>query len=153
LSPHPWAGLPVTIRLTASDALNQLSESAPVEMNLPERNFTHPIARAVIDQRKELVKDPQSRLAVAEILGDLNTRPALYRDDTVVFLSLRLAQQRLRASTTTRKQSLPSCNCCGTPRCASKTATCRWPSAICAASSRNCRMRWPRGRPMRKSSG
>jgi uncharacterized protein (TIGR02302 family) len=96
LSPHPWAGLPVTIRLTASDALNQLGESAPVEMNLPERNFTHPIARAVIDQRKELVKDPQSRLAVAEILGDLNTRPALYRDDTVVFLSLRLAQQRLR---------------------------------------------------------
>jgi uncharacterized protein (TIGR02302 family) len=36
---------------------------------------------------------------VAEILGDLNKRPALYRDDAVVFLALRVAQQRLRRET------------------------------------------------------
>jgi uncharacterized protein (TIGR02302 family) len=96
LSPHPWAGLPVEIRLVAVDALGQTGESEPVRMVLPERTFRHPVARAIIDQRKELAKDPGSAEAVAEILGDLNQRPALYRDDVAVYLALRLTQQRLR---------------------------------------------------------
>ena len=96
LSPHPWAGLPVEIRLVATDALGQSGESEPVRMVLPERAFHHPVARAIIDQRKELVKDPASAGAVAEILGDLNRRPALYRDDAVVYLALRFAAQQLR---------------------------------------------------------
>ncbi len=96
LSPHPWAGLPVEIRLVATDALGQTGESEPVRMVLPERVFHHPVARAIIDQRKELAKDPGSAEAVAEILADLNKRPVLYRDDTVVYLALRLAEQRLR---------------------------------------------------------
>jgi uncharacterized protein (TIGR02302 family) len=96
LTANPWAGLPVEIRLVAADALGQTGESAPVRMKLPERVFHNPVARAIIDQRKELVKDPNSRLAVAEILGDLQSRPNLYRDDTLVFLALRVAQERLR---------------------------------------------------------
>jgi len=96
LSPHPWAGLPVEIRLIAVDALGQTGESEPVQMVLPERVFHHPVARAIVDQRKELAKDPGSAEAVAEILGDLNQRPVLYRDDAVVYLGLRLAQQQLR---------------------------------------------------------
>jgi uncharacterized protein (TIGR02302 family) len=96
LSPHPWAGLPVEIRLVATDALGQPGESAPLRMVLPERVFHHPVARMIIDQRKELAKDPASADAVAEILGDLNKRPALYRDDAVVYLGLRLAAEQLR---------------------------------------------------------
>jgi uncharacterized protein (TIGR02302 family) len=96
LSPHPWAGLPVEIRFVATDALGQTGESEPVQMKLPERVFEHPVARAIIDQRKELVTDPGARLAVADTLGDLRERPRLYRDDTVAFLALRLAEQRLR---------------------------------------------------------
>src|SRR5205823_9615966 len=74
LSPHPWAGLPVEIRLIATDALGQTGESEPVRTALPERVFHHPVARAIIDQRKELAKDQASAAAVAEILGDLNKR-------------------------------------------------------------------------------
>jgi uncharacterized protein (TIGR02302 family) len=96
LSSHPWAGLPVEIRFVATDALGQTGESEPVQMKLPERVFEHPVARAIIDQRKELVTDPGARLAVADTLGDLRERPRLYRDDTVAFLALRLAEQRLR---------------------------------------------------------
>ncbi len=96
LTPHPWAGLPVEIRLVAKDALGQKGESAPLRMTLPERAFTNPVARAIIDQRKELAADPSSRLRVAEILGDLRSRPELYRNDFVVFLALRVAQERLR---------------------------------------------------------
>src|SRR4029077_20355382 len=95
LTPHPWAGLPVTIHLEATDALGQTGESERVQTTLPERKFHHPVARAIIDQRKELVKDAGSRLAVAEILGDLNKRPVLYRDDVAVFLALQMAQARL----------------------------------------------------------
>src|SRR4051794_24352691 len=97
LTPHPWAGLPVEIRLLATDGLGQTGESEPVRMTLPEREFHHPVARAIIDQRKELAKDPRSAESVAEILGDLNSRPALFRDDSVVYLGLRVAAQRLRA--------------------------------------------------------
>ncbi|HMD62566.1 MAG TPA: TIGR02302 family protein [Stellaceae bacterium] len=96
LSPHPWAGLPVEIRLVAADALGQTGESEPVRIKLPERKFEHPVARAIIDQRKELVTDPGSRLAVADTLSDLRERPQLYRDDTVAFLAMRLAEERLR---------------------------------------------------------
>jgi uncharacterized protein (TIGR02302 family) len=96
LTPHPWAGLPVEIRLVATDALGQTGQSEPVHMELPARKFEHPVARAIIDQRKELVTDPGSRLAVADTLSDLRERPQLYRDDTVAFLALRLAEQRLR---------------------------------------------------------
>jgi uncharacterized protein (TIGR02302 family) len=99
LSPHPWAGLPVEIRLLATDALGQTGESAPVRMVLPERIFHNPIARIIIDQRKELAKDPTASEGVAEILGDLNKRPRLYRDDAVVYLALRLTQDQLRRDT------------------------------------------------------
>ncbi|MGH7063621.1 MAG: TIGR02302 family protein, partial [Stellaceae bacterium] len=98
LTPHPWAGLPVAIRLVASDALHQQGASDAVRTTLPERVFKDPVARAIIDQRKELAKDPKSRLAVAEILGDLHSRPQLYRNDAVVFLALRVAQEELRQS-------------------------------------------------------
>jgi uncharacterized protein (TIGR02302 family) len=96
LTPHPWAGLPVEIRLVATDALGQTGESEPVHIKLPERVFNHPIARAIIDQRKELVIDPGSRAAAADTLSDLRERPNLYRDDAIVFLGLRLAEERLR---------------------------------------------------------
>src|SRR6516165_5562667 len=89
-------GVKVEIRLIATDAPGQTGESEPVRIKLPERVFNHPIARAIIDQRKELVIDPGSRAAVADALNDLRERPGLYRDDTVVFLGLRLAEERLR---------------------------------------------------------
>ena len=96
LTANPWAGLPVEIRLTAVDALGQTGESRPAVIKLPEREFHNPVARAIIEQRRELAKDPNSRIAVAEILGDLQSRPDRYDNDTVVFLALRVAQERLR---------------------------------------------------------
>jgi uncharacterized protein (TIGR02302 family) len=106
LTPHPWAGLPVEIRLVATDALGQIGESAPVHMVLPERVFHNPVARAIVDQRKDLVKDASAAEPVAEILGDLNKRPVLYGDDPVVYLALRLAQNELRGKDS--KASLPA---------------------------------------------
>jgi uncharacterized protein (TIGR02302 family) len=46
LTPHPWAGLPVIVRLEALDALDQRGLSEPQELVLPARDFQHPVARA-----------------------------------------------------------------------------------------------------------
>jgi uncharacterized protein (TIGR02302 family) len=95
LTAHVWAGLPVEIRLIAKDGLGQTGTSDPVVMKLPERVFNHPIARAVIEQRKRLTLDPSQRQEVAEALSELASRPGLFRDDVVAFLALRVATGRL----------------------------------------------------------
>jgi uncharacterized protein (TIGR02302 family) len=95
LTAHPWAGLPVDIHLEAKDALGQTGESDTLRITLPERVFHNPVARAIIDQRKQLTLDPTQRDVVAETLSDLSLRPAMFNDDKVVFLALRTAQARL----------------------------------------------------------
>jgi len=95
LTAHPWAGLPVDIQLQAIDALDQTGSSETIRITLPERTFRHPVARAIIEQRKQLTLDPSQREIVAETLSDLSLRPRLFNDDKVVFLALRTAQARL----------------------------------------------------------
>ena len=95
LTPHVWAGRPVTLTLTATDEAGQTGRSAPADFVLPERVFTHPIARAIIEQRRALLTDPSSAADVAGIIGDLSLRPSRFGDDAVVFLALRSAAHRL----------------------------------------------------------
>lgn len=95
LTAHLWAGLPVSIELQAFDALGQKGTSDAVEMVLPERIFHNMVARALVEQRKELTLHPEEREAVAETLSDLSVRPRFFNDDIVVFLALRTAQARL----------------------------------------------------------
>lgn len=95
LTAHPWAGLPVDIHLEARDALGQTGESDTLRITLPERVFHNPVARAIIEQRKQLTLDPTQRDVVAETLSDLSLRPNLFNDDIVVFLALRTSQARL----------------------------------------------------------
>ncbi len=58
LTAHPWAGFEVDLTLVAEDAIGQKGYSDTVSFTLPERNFSHPIARALIELRKKLVADP-----------------------------------------------------------------------------------------------
>ena len=95
LTAHPWAGLPVDIHLEAKDALGQIGESDTIRITLPERVFHNPVARAIIEQRKQLTLDPSQREIVAETLSDLSLRPQLFNNDIVAFLALRTAQARL----------------------------------------------------------
>jgi uncharacterized protein (TIGR02302 family) len=98
LTASPWAGLAVQMRLVAKDALGQEGKSRSVRMTLPERAFRNPVARQIIALRKKLVADPRSRASVAKALGALNKEPRLYHDDGLVFLSLGVAAEDLRAS-------------------------------------------------------
>lgn len=95
LTAHPWAGLAVEVRLVARDALGQEGTNDPARIVLPERFFEHPVARAIIELRKQLTIEPDKRAPVASRLEELAARPEHYRHDTLVALALYVAAGRL----------------------------------------------------------
>ena len=95
LTDHLWAGLPVTIQLEAEDAAGQVGRGAAVPLVLPERIFQHPIARMLVELRKDLTRNPEDRLSVVQTLAAIGANPAQYAFDWVVSLSLRSAERRL----------------------------------------------------------
>jgi uncharacterized protein (TIGR02302 family) len=95
LTPHPWAGLAVEISLLARDALGQEGRSDPVRTVIPERIFNHPVARALVELRKQLTLNPDSRAPVVRALDDIYQRPSHYFHDIVVALAIQSAARRL----------------------------------------------------------
>ena len=96
LTAHPWAGLPVRMTLIARDQAGQEGMSETIEFVLPERNFTKPLAKAVVEQRRKLVREPGSLDRVARALDALTLGGERVIDDSVVYLGLRNAYWRLR---------------------------------------------------------
>jgi uncharacterized protein (TIGR02302 family) len=105
LTPHPWAGLPVTIQLFAQDEPGQVGRSERADMVLPERVFNHPVARAIIAERKTLTRDPGMRMEVAAGLTAIASDPEMFAHDVSVFLALISARSRLRLSDTSETVS------------------------------------------------
>lgn len=99
LTPHPWAGLPVTVTLVAKDDAGHEGLSTPVALTLPARSFTKPLAAATIEQRRALAFEPTSTTRVARILDDLTIDGDRYIADPSVYLGLRAAFWRLRIAT------------------------------------------------------
>ena len=95
LTPHPWAGTEVEIIIRATDDLEQTGASEPIRIVLPERVFDHPVARAIIEQRKRLTVAHEEWRDVAQVLIALAARPHRYYDDITVFLLLKSASSRL----------------------------------------------------------
>ena len=95
LSAHPWAGLPVRVRLVARDAAGQTATSERVRLPLPARAFDHPVAQKLVELRRELTRNPDAREPVVRVLDGLTSRPGTYGNDTVVTLTLSSAARRL----------------------------------------------------------
>ena len=98
LTAHPFAGLDVQITLEARDALGQIGRTRPMFMRLPERIFTNPLARALVEQRQELaLNGMQARSPVAEILEGLSIAPQhFYANQPNIYLGLRTTYWTLR---------------------------------------------------------
>lgn len=92
---HPWAGRKVIMTLEATDVAGQVGQSPGLEMILPERQFTQPLARAVVEQRRKLMDDSRHRPQVLMALDALTMEPEGFIDDTHVYLGLRTAYHRL----------------------------------------------------------
>ena len=96
LTSHPFAGLPVIFTFTAEDHVAQTAALTPIQIVLPERAFTHPVAKALIDIRKRLAWDPVDDYEpIARELESLLVTPYAYQDDIVAFLAIRSAASRL----------------------------------------------------------
>ncbi len=98
LGAHPWAGLTVEMWLEAKDVAGQTGKSERFQIVLPQRRFTNPIARAVIEQRRKLSEDPRFRPDVILALEALTLEPEGFLDDIPAYLGLRMAYHRLRRS-------------------------------------------------------
>jgi len=96
MASHPWAGRKVIMTLEAKDVAGQAGASAGFEMILPERKFTKPLARAVVEQRKKLMDDSRYRSSVLTALDALTLEPDGFIEDSKVYLGLRTAFHRLR---------------------------------------------------------
>lgn len=96
LSAHPWAGLPVVLRLVARDGAGQEGISEEVQIELPERSFNHPVARAMIDVRKGLSLNPDVRGPAMRELERLTNEPDAFEHDPGTLLALRTTRGQLQ---------------------------------------------------------
>ena len=55
---HPWAGLPVSARLVATDGSGQEGASAPYEFTLPEKLLLQTLAQAIQEARVTALREP-----------------------------------------------------------------------------------------------
>ncbi|MEG6507861.1 TIGR02302 family protein [Methyloligella sp. 2.7D] len=95
LTAHPWAGLPVAMTLYAKDQAGQTGSSETYRFILPERQFTEPLAKAVVEQRKKLVRDRNSADNVMRALDALTLGGKQVIPDPRVYLGLRSTYWRL----------------------------------------------------------
>ncbi|RMI24750.1 TIGR02302 family protein [Pseudoroseomonas wenyumeiae] len=95
LSAHPWAGLPVRLRLVARDSAGQEGRSDTAELTLPERRFDHPVARRLVALRKSLSMDPLARQGAERGLDELSLRPEDFENDLTTFMAMRSARYHL----------------------------------------------------------
>ncbi len=89
LSENPYAGADITLTLSAKDEAGNESRSEPHEMRLPERLFTKPLARALIEQRRVLALDANQKPVVQEALEALMIAPELFTPDAGQYLGLK----------------------------------------------------------------
>ena len=79
LAAHIWAGEPVQMELSATDARGQIGTDA-VDTVLPERRFNHPIAATIITERKKFALEQAPSQLVANNLEALASAGAAYGD-------------------------------------------------------------------------
>ncbi|WFU17654.1 TIGR02302 family protein [Bradyrhizobium sp. CB3481] len=100
LSEDPYAGADVTLTLTAKDEAGNEGKSEPHNMRLPERLFTKPLARALIEQRRILALDANQNSQVYTALDALMIAPELFTPEAGHYLGLYSVARQLEAART-----------------------------------------------------
>jgi len=97
-SEHPFANLPVTLTLEVEDALGQTGTSAAESLTLPGRRFFQPLARAVVEQRRDLLWSKANAPRVAQVLRAVSHRPEDVFPDETTYPRLRFIIRRLESA-------------------------------------------------------
>jgi uncharacterized protein (TIGR02302 family) len=95
LTAHPWAGAEVNVTLLAKDEAGNEGHSAARDFTLPERIFVKPLARALIEQRRNLALDSNAKPIVLTALDALALAPEQFAIEASVYLGLRTIYHQL----------------------------------------------------------
>ncbi len=95
LSKHPLANMPVTLQFEVIDAAEQTGMTPAEPMILPGRRFFQPFAKAVIEQRRDLMWSKANAGRVNQILRAVSHRPEGLFSNETTYLRLRTIIRRL----------------------------------------------------------
>ncbi len=100
LTSHPWAGSEVELVLSAGDHAGQTGYSEPHRFTLPQRRFAKPLARAIVEQRRDLALDANAQVRVLDAFDAMMLAPEIFIDNARVYLGMHFARGALVAATT-----------------------------------------------------
>jgi uncharacterized protein (TIGR02302 family) len=84
------------MRLTAVSISGKTGDSGPIEVTLPQRPFHNPLARALVEQRRDLILDPDhAPKRVETALAGLSVAPELFDTPANIYLGLKQAKTSL----------------------------------------------------------
>ncbi|MDY8108902.1 TIGR02302 family protein [Fulvimarina sp. 2208YS6-2-32] len=95
LEESPYAGADVALTLVATDAAGQTGRSETKQFTLPERAFSNPLARAIIEQRRLLALDVNAVPRVVEMLDAVTLHGDTFIEDSADYLAIKAARARI----------------------------------------------------------
>ncbi|MGF1553684.1 MAG: TIGR02302 family protein [Paracoccaceae bacterium] len=96
VSEHPLAGGEVAMTLRAEDGAGQTGASETRIVRLPGRHFSHPLAKALVEQRRALALDFDDAARVLDVVQAVTRRPeAIFEGNHGAYLAVRTAIRRL----------------------------------------------------------
>lgn len=96
LTEHVWAGDSIKLTLVATDDAGHTATSETKTLVMPERPFSNPLARAVIEQRRLLALDANAKNRVLDLMDAITIRPEDTFDNMAHYLAIMSARSRLK---------------------------------------------------------
>ncbi|MDG4880866.1 TIGR02302 family protein [Mesorhizobium sp. WSM4884] len=100
LTEHVWAGSTIKLTLSATDDAGHTATSETKTLLMPERPFSNPLARAVIEQRRLLALDTNAKPRVLDLMDAITLRPEDTFDNMSHYLAIMSARSRLKLAET-----------------------------------------------------
>jgi len=96
LDEDPWAGLRVLAKIVLTDGAGQTGETREEPFAIPERPFFNPLAKAVVEQRRDLAVASDEIQRVRDALQATTLLPEHFYEDTAEYLLMRTAFWRVQ---------------------------------------------------------
>ncbi|MER9330423.1 TIGR02302 family protein [Mesorhizobium sp. M0488] len=96
LTEHVWAGGNIRLALVATDDAGHTATSETKTLVMPQRPFTNPLARAVIEQRRLLALDANAKPRVLDLMDAITLRPEDTFNNMSHYLAIMSARSRLK---------------------------------------------------------
>jgi uncharacterized protein (TIGR02302 family) len=100
LTEHVWAGSRIKLALSAVDDAGQEAKTETKTIVLPERPFTNPLARAVVELRKIFSLDANQKQHVLDLIDAVTLRPEDTFDNPSHYLGLMAGRTSLKLAQT-----------------------------------------------------